>query len=427
MLASDELPDIVVYNWGSYSGGAETAINEEYIYNLNDIIKNYAPALSALLKEKPDVDKKIKTDGGNYFAFPFVRGEEWMTCGQGLVLRKDWLDKLGLEESKTIDELEEVLRGFKKLGATAPLVLNPSQVNAIVYAYGSTTNFHMNDGKVVYGPSTKEYKDAIEKMAAWYKEGIIDNNFVSVDSKYIQSRMLNGNAGAFYGYVVSGIGALLDAKPDDEFDLVAVAQPTLNGGKPEFSYKEDDVLPACSAAITKNCKNPELAARFLDFGFTDAGHMLYNFGIEGESYEMKDGKPVFTDLIKNNPDGLTFAQASVLYTKGAYSGTFVHDPEYVNQSLTYPDQQKHAYDIWSDTNMDKHLLPPLTLKSEQLDETSEYLSNIGTYVSEKQTAFITGKEDINASYDEFLKQLDEYQLPKVIKYYQSALERYNER
>ena len=154
MLASNELPDIVIYNWSSYGGGAETAINEQYIYKLNDIIDNYAPALKKYLSENKEVDKKIKTDDGNYFAFPFVRGEEWMTCGQGLILRKDWLDKLNLKEPQTLDELENVLKGFKTLGAKAPLALTTAQLQLIFYAYETAPGFYMDDGKVKYGPIT---------------------------------------------------------------------------------------------------------------------------------------------------------------------------------------------------------------------------------------------------------------------------------
>lgn len=426
MLASNELPDVVIYNWSNYGGGAETAINEQYIYKLNDIIDDYAPALKSYLSENKEVDKKVKTDDGNYFAFPFVRGEDWMTCGQGLILRKDWLDKLNLKEPETLDDLEEVLKGFKTLGAKAPLAITPAQLQLILFAYGTAPGFYVDNDKVKYGPMTDEYREALKKTAQWFKEGLIDNNLVSADKKYVQSRILNEEAGAFYDYVVSGMGAVLDAKPHDAFSLTAVSQPTLSGGKPEFSYKEDNVLASCAAAITTNCKNPELAARFLDFGFTEAGHMLYNFGIEGETYNMVDGKPVFTDLIKNNPDGLTFAQASVRYTKGAYSGTFVHDPEYVRQSLTYPQEQQHAYDVWSDTNMSKHLLPPITVKTEELDEISEIMNNINTYASEKQVAYITGKEDIS-TFDSYLKQLEDYNIERVLECYQSALDRYNKR
>ena len=288
MLASNELPDLVTSNWAGYAGGADTAIEEDYIYKLNDAIEKYAPALSAYLKENPDVDKKIKTDGGNYFVFPFVRGEQWMACAQGLILRKDWLDKLGMNEPKTLDELETVLRGFKTLGANSPLVLSTPQLQMFFYAYGMAPDFYIENGKVHYSYAEEKCREVIQKIADWYKEGLLDNNLVSVDTKYIQSRILNGEAGAYYGYVVSGMGALLDAKPGNGFALTAVAQPTKDGGKPEYGYAEDTVLAPYAVAISTNCKNLELAARFLDYGYTDEGHMLYNFGIEGESYELKD-------------------------------------------------------------------------------------------------------------------------------------------
>ena len=44
----------------------------------------------------------------------------------------------------------------------------------------------------------------------------------------------------------------------------------------------------------KKCKNVELAARYLVYGFTEEGHNVYNFGVEGESYNWvdKDGEKV---------------------------------------------------------------------------------------------------------------------------------------
>ena len=426
MLASNELPDIVTYNWASYAGGADQAIDEQYIYKLNDIIDNYAPALKEYLKNHPEIDKKIKTDSGNYFAFPFVRGEDWMTSSQGLMLRKDWMDKLGLDEPRTLDELENVLREFKKMGAKAPLVLSTSHLQIMLYAYGTAPDFYVDNGQVKYGFATEEYRQALEKAAQWYKEGLIDQNLISADAKYIQSRMLNGDAGACFGFVVSGMGALLDAKPDDTFDLMAIHQPTLDGGVPEYAYKEDNVVPVAYVAISTNCKNPELAARFLDYGYTEEGHMLFNFGIEGESYNMQDGKAVFSDVITNNPDGLSFAQAAVRYTRAQYSGIFEQDPGYVQQSLTYKEQQQHAYDVWADNNMSEHLLPPITLKPDEQSESADIMSNISTYASEKMIAYITGKESLD-TFDDYLAQLKTYGIERAVELRQAALERYNSR
>ena len=428
LLASDELPDLVTYDWMNVGGGPEASINEEYIYRLNDAIDKWAPNLKAYLKEHPEVDKKLKTDDGSYYAFPFIRGEEWMTYPQGLILRKDWLDKIGMSEPKTLDEFEQVLKGFKeKCGASTPLVLTLAQIQQLIFPYNTSPEFYLDGDTVKYGAVTDEYKQALEKIKAWYDEGLIDPNIVSADTKYIQSRILNSDAGAYFGYVVSGMGAMLNAKPADqpEFDLVACAQPTVNGGVPEFSYKEDPVLTSSFVAITKNCKNLELACRFLDYGFSEKGHMLYNFGIEGESYNMVDGKPVFTDIITKNSDGKTFAEAAAMYSMGMYSGIFVHDPEYVRQSLTYPQQEK-AYEVWSESNMSKHLMPPVTLSNEEQAEFADIMNNVTTYAAEARVNFITGKQSLS-EWDSYMNKLNEYQVNKAIEIKQAAYDRYKER
>lgn len=428
LLASDELPDLVTYDWMKVGAGPEASIKDEYIYRLNDAIDKWAPNLKAYLAEHPDVDKKLKTDDGSYYAFPFIRGEEWMTYPQGLILRKDWLDKLGMKEPETLDEFEAVLKGFRdKCGASTPLVMTLSQIQQLIFPYNTSPEFYLDGDTVKYGAATEEYKAALERIKKWYDEGLIDTNIVSADTKYVQSRILNGDAGAYFGYVVSGMGAILNAKPADQpsFDLVACKQPTLTGGTPEFSYKEDPVLSSSFVAITRNCKNLELACRFLDYGFSEKGHMLYNFGIEGESYTMVDGKPKFTELITNNPDGKTFSEAAAMYSMGMYSGIFVHDPEYVRQSLTSP-QQERAYEVWSDSNMEKHLMPPVTLSTEEQTEYADIMNNVTTYAAEARVNLITGKMDFS-EFDTYLNKLDEYKLARAVELKQNAYDRYKNR
>ena len=55
----------------------------------------------------------------------------------GPILRKDWLDELGLEVPETIDEWENVLAQFKeKKGATAPLTILSSNFGGCGCIYG---------------------------------------------------------------------------------------------------------------------------------------------------------------------------------------------------------------------------------------------------------------------------------------------------
>ena len=98
----------------NYPGGPEKAIKDGVIIPLNDIFKEYCPNITKYLAENPDIDKMIKTDDGNYFAFPFIRGEDKLCYTVGGFVRQDWLEELGMEVPATVDEWHDVLTAFKK-------------------------------------------------------------------------------------------------------------------------------------------------------------------------------------------------------------------------------------------------------------------------------------------------------------------------
>ena len=88
MVASNDLADIVEYAWFSALGGASGSIADKIIYDLTPMMKKYAPNLSKYLKENPDIDKLVKTDDGQYYAFPNLRGGDKLTLTAGPVLRQ---------------------------------------------------------------------------------------------------------------------------------------------------------------------------------------------------------------------------------------------------------------------------------------------------------------------------------------------------
>lgn len=114
LLASGDLPDMMEYEWINYPGGPEKAINDGYILRLNEAIDQYAPNLKRYLKAHPDIDMQIRTAGGSYYAFPFIQGDDKLRTYQGPIIRKDWLDELGLDVPVTIDDWHTVLKAFKE-------------------------------------------------------------------------------------------------------------------------------------------------------------------------------------------------------------------------------------------------------------------------------------------------------------------------
>ena len=139
--------------------------------------------------------------------------------------------------------------------------------------------------------------------------------------------MTSGKAGASVGWAASRMQLFMTSaqQSDPGYELVATPTPTTEkGAVPEYGYVENQ-FPDVSAAITTSCKNVELAAKFLDYGYSEAGHNMFNFGIEGVSYEMKNGKAEYSDIVINNPDGWPLAQSLAKYIRANYNGPFVQD------------------------------------------------------------------------------------------------------
>lgn len=435
MLASGKLPDVIEYPWASAGKGPDSLIKENRIIRLNDLIDKHAPNLTKVLKDKPEFRKLITTDEGNIYVMPFLLGDELLGVVNGPVVRKDWLDKLNLKPPTTIPEWEKVLIAFrdgdpngngKKDEIPFLYSLGDMDFNSIfVGAWGITSGFYHENGKVKYGPIEPQFKEYLALMAKWYKEGLIDKDYATTDGKLKDAKITNSQLGAFTGYAGSGVGRYIDlAKPTTpSFDLVGTQYPTLNGsGKAIGSYSFP--FSGVGAAITPSAKNPEQIVKWLDFKYGQEGHMLFNFGIEGQSYKMENGYPKYTDIIMNNPDKLPVAQAMAKFFLASFSGPFVQDKRYIEQFYVKP-QQSGAQKEWMKADHTK-LMPPVTLTVDESSKTASIMADVKTYRDEMINKFIMGAEPIE-NFDKYVNTIKGMKIEEAIKAQQAALDRYNKR
>lgn len=431
MIASGELPDIIQYNLSKTNEGAETLVKNGYIYPLTeDFIKSYMPNYWKCLQEDEELRKSAKLNDGTYYAVSHWREADNMTVFAGAMIRQDWLDELNLPMPKTIDDWYVTLKAFKeKKGAVAPFSTTSTGAFAnglFSGAYGTTLNFYQKDGKITHGVLDKSFKDFVVTMKQWYDEGLIDADFASANNEQVNTKMLTGKSGATFGMIGSGMGTLLAAAPDASYKLTAAPYPSMKAGeKSEFGHKNSRYYEPCYM-ISGTSKNKELAARFLDYGYSEAGDMLYNFGKEGVSYDLIDGYPTFNDLIYKNKDGLSPTQALSMYTHCTYQGPSEFDERFFKQQYMYQ-EQKDAIDVWADTNAKDHIIVDYNATTaEEQSEISKYLTDIDIHISENVTKFIMGIRPMS-EYDEFIKELKGLNIEKVIQLKQAAYDRYQKR
>ena len=426
LVASESLPDIIEYLWGNYPGGPSKAVADNVIIPLD--IENKAPNLSAFIKENPDVEKMMKTDDGEYFSFPFIRGERSLQTSAGPIVRKDWLDDLGMEMPETIEEWEAMLLAFKnEKGAKYPICYRPyvEMWGVFAGAYGVADGLYVDNGEVKYGALEPGFKDYITTLNSWYKKGLMPADFATMDSSLIDTYIINGDSGVVVGSVGSGIGKLSDAAKEEGYLLAGAPYPTLKkGDKPEFGQM-DNRIPGTYATISRDCKNVDLAMKVLDYGYSEEGKMFFNFGIEGESYNMVDGYPTYAEVITANPEGLSMSAAMARYIQSYNAGPFVQDARYMEQYAARP-EQKAAVQTWSSTNMEKHLLPNISLLPKDTNAMAKKISAVNSYKDEMLIKFIMGTEPLS-NYDAFVKGLKDRGIEEYLKLMNEAYDRYEAR
>ena len=112
--------------------------------------------------------------------------------------------------------------------------------------------------------------------------------------------------------------AMRDGATDKLASISMDVYPVLNEGEiNKYIRRTAEVRTNGMVCITSACENIEAAMRYLDQFYSEEGIIAKNFGVEGLTYEMVDGEPVYTDLIMNNPDGLNISDALNRYTQAS--------------------------------------------------------------------------------------------------------------
>lgn len=435
LLASPDLPDIILFNFqNNYSGGEIKAIEDGVIFPMDaEFLQQNAPDYWEVLNSDENIMKGSTNQQNQVFGFTFIMGDDKIKTGYGLTVRDDWCGQLGLDVAQidTAEEFHDMLSRFKsELNVEIPMTFTSKNLEELL-DYGTVTSpfglvtrdVYQKDGTVHIGYAEKEYKEVLAYLNQLYREGLLDANFSTNDAATVTANMLSGTSGVSTGALGGGIGTWLQTNRDVEgYSLAGLHNLVENDGdKSLYGFYKTDVIGK-TAVITNSCENKELAAQFLNYGYTDEGHMLYVFGIEGESYEMVNGEPQYTEYIMNNPDGLTVKKAMSEYTLSWDNGPFVQDLRQKLQSASMPEQLV-AWDRWDDTTVEEYFLPKIAIAQEDLSEYSSLRSDIKTYVNEMTIKFVRGTESLD-NFDEYLATLESMGVSRLIEIIQTATDEY---
>lgn len=430
LLASGNAPDIMCSSYGNINNyGVLGAFLE-----LDDLIAKNAPNIKKYLIDDKVAHAETADSNGKQYAVPMLSA---VRTAMGYCIRQDWLDKLKLKAPVTIDDWYNVLTAFKNNdlngnGKTdeVPLLLDRAWENYFLNfadAWGIEMDpnkdyWFLKDNKIVYSPLLPEAKEFIATMAKWYGEKLIDQEFITREDTN-NYHLLNNLAGAtcYWTVVPAEINSRSEVKANDpNTNWQVIAPPVLKVGDKPMTYSQQNKTVGHSWAINAKTKYPDEIMKLFDYVYSDEGSLLFNFGVEGVSYEMKDGSPVYSEVVKNNKDGIR----QYLMTNGLMPLIGMRQmKEYEFETAGNPDTIKQLMDYEVNDRFHE-AVPVLNLSEYEKEKYDAKMAAIKTYTDEMIIKFIIGTEPLT-KWDEFVKKINEMGIQDATKFKQDSLVRYN--
>lgn len=308
MIAGGDYPDLIFAK-----GDIGKLIEAGAVIKLDDLIEEKGDNLKAMYGDQIDRLRRSTEDPSIYTVGTYgVETAVWEPSGT-FQIQLDVLRELGYPEINTLEELEAALTEYVEKypeidgQKTIPLSLLGSDWRWLI-TVGNPAGFAAglpDDGQWAVDDDTGEttYKFLLPEVKEYFKwlngmndKGLLDpESFTQTHDTYI-SKLSSGRVLAIadqnWNFGDADKALVADGK---EWRTYAPLPVTLDDSYQSQALKDYGFAGGWGIAISSTSEHPEKAFEFLDWMASEEAQILVNWGIEGEHYDIVDGKRVMQD------------------------------------------------------------------------------------------------------------------------------------
>lgn len=453
MLAGDELPDLLG-NAGLTAGQVAEYGSEGYFLDFGEYL-DLMPNLSALMEEYPAYAASIMDEDGHIYAFSTLNRVSDFAMAQYNVINTRWLENVNMEIPQTLDDLYQVLTAFKEQDANGngdpddEIPFGLAYANGtgyfrnemyVLYAFGIYSQqyvFHTmvdENGKVVLGDITENYKDFLKYMNKLYSEGLINEDAFVLTAAELKTLVSDDKVG------ISAVSPeCYGTDPIAEFIC-------MNGYTSDYSPNPTSALASrvsgtYKLAASADTKYPEEIAKFVDYLFTEEGALSAANGYEGVTFDYQDVNGTGVVDHTNYADGyesperyrqekaVAIEAFSVLSVK---AGTIfeMFDKATDEDLKAGPVYEMSSFNCLREMAMREDGLelydpfPALKYTDEELEERTILYTDMVNYLKSAKADFIIGERDIDGEWENHIATLNQMELERFLEIEQAAYDRY---
>ncbi len=433
-FASGDYPDIIMGNSLNASAVSNYAASGVLLPLDEFITKENTPNIWQMFEDHPQTKGANYLPDGKMYSLPQLIEFEPQYLERVLYINKTWLDKLGLEIPKTVEEVKEVLRAFKEQdpngnGKADEIPITFKQGHAYscpetmlsTWGYSTKSGVYdsyttVKDGKVLFAPITDGWKEMVTFYRDLYAEGLLDIEAFTHTNENFTAKLSNPTS-----IVGMAWGKTNPFANSDEY--VAIEPIHAEGIEPVWHIHPGIIGNRNVFSITIACKNPKKVMNWIDHFFELENSLRSEFGTLGYALNEKNDEGVYTwneppagvslsnYIIENRPQS-----SIVCYLPGEIYGKTLE----LNDSLK---EQAANYEVYK-----KYVTTepwPRPYYSEEESSTLSVLqTDIFTKVNEQMAKWVVGTENLESGWDQYVKDLKGMGVDQLVEINQGAYDRF---
>lgn len=311
LVAADSLPDFITLGW--WEPQISQMIDNDMVYALNELADSYDPYFYQV--SDTDVVNWYTQEDGNIYAYPNssvtardIETYDNIGSNQTFLVRKDIYEAIGSPDMTTPEGFQAAVeKAYEKFPTVDGKPLIPvgahdfneqGNVSFAQYLMNFLAVPFEENGRFYDRYTNEDYITWLKMFRRLGEEGLLADDIFIDQRTQMDEKLEEGRYFCMlyqYSDMVSQQKALYVNHPERIY--MAVDGPK-NAAGDDHTLTTSGINGWTVTLISKNCEHPERAIAFMDYMLSELGQLRISLGVEGETFDYVDGKPVVKEEVR---------------------------------------------------------------------------------------------------------------------------------